>query len=200
MMNLYSKPEEQRGPKMNECRQVVDRIREAGRYDHQETDKLGNSKRVHNGDGDNTCTSPTPSNGDTSSSRGRFALLEQGPDSIPHETSTPLLGSAHFWEKNLADRTLVPSVTPKEQTAYLKRRGEAQKNQLRSDGRTGNLNSQRLFLSEALEEEMAQSDQRPTKLKRSGEVRKCKLRSNGRMNDFSSQRLLLSEALEEEMA
>jgi hypothetical protein len=74
MMNLCSNLEEQRDPKMNECRQVVDKIQEVGRCDRQEIGKLGSNRRVHNGDGDNTFISPIPSSGDTSSSRGRFVL------------------------------------------------------------------------------------------------------------------------------
>jgi hypothetical protein len=67
MMNLCSNLEEQKDPKMNEYRQVADRIQEAGCCDRQEIGKLGNNKRVHNGDGDDAFISPTPSSGGTSS-------------------------------------------------------------------------------------------------------------------------------------
>jgi hypothetical protein len=97
----------------------------------------------------------------------------QGPDLIPPETSASLPGSACSGEKNSADRTLALSVTPKEQTKYLKRRGEARKSQLHSNGKTSDLSSQRLLLSKAPEEEMAQPDQRPIEPKRGGEAHKC---------------------------
>ncbi len=56
---------------------------------------------------------------------------------------------------------------PDQRSIEPKRGGEVRKCQLRSDGRTGDFSSQRLFLSEALEEEMAQFDQRPIEISRS---------------------------------
>ncbi|CAN5974122.1 unnamed protein product [Sphagnum jensenii] len=162
MMNLCSDPEEQRNLKLNECLLVTDRIREAGCSDRQGSGKLGSSKRNPNGDGGGTSTSLMPSSWDTPSARDLVTLPVQGPGSIPSETSTPLPGSARPPEKSSADRSPAPSVTPKEQTKYLKRRGETRKGHLRSDGRTRGFNSQRLLSSTAPEEEEAQLDQRPT--------------------------------------
>jgi hypothetical protein len=48
MMNLCSDSGEQSESKMNECRLIADRIREAGRCDRQELGKLENSKRLSN--------------------------------------------------------------------------------------------------------------------------------------------------------
>ncbi len=152
-MNPCSNSEEQRDPKLNEYRQVADKVREAEHCDHQKIGKLRSSKPIHNDDGDDTFTSPTPGNGNNSSARGRFARSAQGPDSNPHETSASLPGSAHLWDKNLIDQAPVPSVTPKVQTKCLKGRGEVQKNHSHNDGRTGEPNSQRPLSSEVPEEE-----------------------------------------------
>ncbi|CAK9861991.1 unnamed protein product [Sphagnum jensenii] len=52
----------------------------------------------------------------------------------------PPSGGARLGEKNPADRTSAPSVTPEDQTKHSKRRGEARSNQTFSDGRTDNSN------------------------------------------------------------
>lgn len=161
-MNLCSNLEEQRNLKLNECLLVIDKIREAGRSDRQGSGKLGSSKRNPNGNGGGTSTSLMPSSWDTPSARDLFTLPMQGPSSIPFETSAPLPRSARPSEKSSADRSLAPSVTPKEQTKYLKRRGETRKDHLRSDGITRRFNSERLLSSTAPEEEEAQLDQRLT--------------------------------------
>jgi hypothetical protein len=153
MMNLCSNSEEQRDPKLNEYRQVADKVREAGRYDRQEIGKLGNSKPIHNDDGDDTFTSPIPGSGGNSSARGRFARSVQDPKSNFHETNASISGSAHLRDKNLIDQTPAPSVTPKVQTKGLKGRGEARKNQSRNDGRMGEPNSQRPLSSKGPEDE-----------------------------------------------
>jgi hypothetical protein len=113
MMNPCSNSKEQRDPKLNEYRQVVNRVREAGRCDRQEIGKLGSGKPTHNDDGNDTFTSPTLGSGGNSLARGLIRL---------------------------------------------KRTGEAQKRQLRNDGKTSNSSSQRLFLSEDPDEEMVQAD------------------------------------------
>jgi hypothetical protein len=128
MMNFCSNSEEQRDPKLNEYRQVVDRVREAGRCDRQEIGKLGNSKPIHNDDGDDTFTSPIPGSGNNSSTRGRFAQPMQDSESNFHETSASLPGRIHLRDKNLIDQAPAPSVTPKAQTKGSKGRGDAWKN------------------------------------------------------------------------
>ncbi len=158
MMNLCSDSREQSDSKMDECRQVADRIREAGRCDRQEIGKLGSSKRISN---DAPAYLISRSNG-TPPSRSHAALPEQDPDSVSPEASIPPTGGARSGDKNSADRTPAPSVTPEEQTKHSKRRGEVRSNQTRSDGRTDNSNSQRLLLSEAPEEGKAQHDRRLT--------------------------------------
>jgi len=152
-MNLCSNSEEQRDPKLNEYRQVADRVREVGHCDHQEIGKLRNSKPIHNDNGNDTFTSPIPGSGGNSSAKGRFARPVQDPKSNFHETNASLPGSAHPRDKNLIDQTLAPSVTPKAQTKGSKGRGEARKNQSRSDGRTGEPNFQRPLSSKVLEDE-----------------------------------------------
>ncbi|CAK9260811.1 unnamed protein product [Sphagnum jensenii] len=158
MMNLCSDPEEQRNLKLNECLLVTDRIREARRSDRQGSGKLGSGKRNPNGDGDNASTSLMPSSWDTPSARDLFTLPVQGPGSIPSKTNALLPGSARPSEKSSADRSPAPSITPKDQTKYLKRRGEMRKGHLRSDGRTRGFNSQWLLSSTTPEEEEAQPD------------------------------------------
>jgi len=158
MMNLCSDSREQSDSKMDECRQVADRIREAGRCDRQEIDKLGSSKRISN----DALAYPISRSDDTPSSRSRSALPEQDLDSTSLEASIPPSGGARSRDKNLVDRTPAPSVTPEEQTKHSKRRGEVRSNQTCSDGRTDNSNSQRLLLSEAPEEGKAQHDRRLT--------------------------------------
>jgi hypothetical protein len=69
MMNPCSNSEEQRDPKLNEYRQVVDRVQEVGRCNCQEINKLGSGKPTHNDNGDNTFTSKTLVNGGNSSAR-----------------------------------------------------------------------------------------------------------------------------------
>jgi len=156
MMNFCSNSEEQRDPKLNEYHQVADRVREAGRCDCQEIGKLGKSKPIHNGDGDNTFTSLIPGNDGNSLARGRFARPVQDPESNLPKTNASPPGSAHLRDKNSIDQAPALSVTPKAQMKGLKGRREARKNQSRSDGRTGEPNSQRPLPSEVPEEEQAQ--------------------------------------------
>jgi len=160
MMNLCSDSREQSDSKMEECCQVADKIREAGRCDRQEIGKLGSSKRISN----DAPAYPISRSDDTPSSRSRFALPEQDLDSISLEASIPPPRGAQFGDKNSVDRTPAPSVTPEEQeqTKHSKRRREVRSNQTRNDGRTDNSNSQRLFLSEAPKEGKAQHDRRLT--------------------------------------
>jgi len=75
MMNLCSNLEEQSDPKLNEYHQVVDRVREAKRYDCQEIGKLGCSKPTLSGDGNNSFTSSIPGSNGTPIARARFARL-----------------------------------------------------------------------------------------------------------------------------
>ncbi len=154
-MNLCSDSKGQRDPKLNEYRQVADRVRGAGCCDRQEIGKRGSNKPIHNGDGDDIFISPTLGNSGNPSTRGLFAWPMQDPDLNSHETSASLLENIHFWDKNSTDQAPTPSVIPKEQTKYLKGRKEARKNQLRRDGRTGEPFPQRLLSSEVLEEEQA---------------------------------------------
>ncbi|CAK9264584.1 unnamed protein product [Sphagnum jensenii] len=156
MMNFCSNSEEQRDPKLNEYRQVADRVREAGRCNCQEIGKLGNSKPIHNDDGDDTFTSLIPGNDDNSLARGQFARPMQDPESNLPETNASPPRSAHLWDKNSIDQAPALSVTPKAQMKGSKGRGEARKNQSHSDGRTGEPNSQRPLPLEAPEEEQAQ--------------------------------------------
>ncbi|CAK9255587.1 unnamed protein product [Sphagnum jensenii] len=134
MMNLCSNSEEQSDPKLNEYRQVADRVREAGRCDRQEIGKLGCSKPTLNGDGNDSFTSPIPSNDGTLTARARFARPAQDPDSNAHETSAPRSGSAHLQVKNSSDQAPASSITPKVQTKSSKGRGEARISQSRSVG------------------------------------------------------------------
>jgi hypothetical protein len=73
MMNLYSNSKKQSNPKLNEYRQVVDRVREAGPCDRQKIGKLDCSKPTHIGDGNDSLTSPIPSSDGASTARARFA-------------------------------------------------------------------------------------------------------------------------------
>jgi len=122
MMNLRSDPGEQSESKMNECRLVADRTREAGRCVRQELGKLENSKRLSN----EAPAHPISSCEGTPSSRNRPALPEQDPDQYALEESIRPPGGARPGEKNSADRTSTPSVAPEDQTKHPKRRGEAQ--------------------------------------------------------------------------
>ncbi len=137
MMNLCSVSREQSDSKMDECRQVADRIREASRCDRQEIGKLGSSKRISN----DALAYPISRSDNTPPSRSHAALPEQDPDSISFEASIPPPGGARSGDKNSADRTPAPSVTLEEQTKHSKRRGEVRSNQTRSDGRMDNSNS-----------------------------------------------------------
>ncbi|CAK9876822.1 unnamed protein product [Sphagnum jensenii] len=193
MMNLCSNSEERRDPKINEYLQVADRVREAGRCNHQET-----GKPVLKGDG-NAPTFLTPSDGGTSTSRGLLARPKQDPESNSHEKSASSLRSAHIRDESSADQAQATLVTPKEQMKHPRGRGEARKNQPRSNGRTGVTPPQRLLTSEAPEEEQAQDRKRPARLKGAGGARRSQKRGDGRTSDSSPQRLLLSEVLDEEM-
>jgi hypothetical protein len=97
MMNLCSDSREQSDSKMDECCQVADIIREASRCDRQEIGKLGSSKRISN----DTPAYPISRSDDTPSSRSRFALPEQDPDSISLEASIPPPGGSTIWGQEL---------------------------------------------------------------------------------------------------
>jgi hypothetical protein len=97
MMNLCSDSGEQSDSKMDECRQVAERIREVGRCDRQEIGKLGSSKRISN----DAPAYPISRSDDTPSSRSRSALPEQDPDSISLKASIPPWGSA-IWGQELS--------------------------------------------------------------------------------------------------
>jgi hypothetical protein len=203
MMNLCSNSEGQRDPKLNEYRQVANRVQGTGRRDRQKIGKRGSGKSTHNGhngDGDDIFISPTPGSGGNLSTKDLLAWPVQDPDLNSHETSASLPGNTHLWDKNSTDQAPTPSVTPKQQAKYSKGRGEARKNQSRNDGRTGELFSQRLLLSKVLEEEQAQCGKRLAKPKGTGEAPEGQPHSDGKTNDSNSQRLLLSEAPNEEMA
>jgi hypothetical protein len=73
MMNLCSNSEEQSDPKLIEYRQVVDKVREAGRCDRHEIGKLSGSKPTLSGDGNGYFTSPITSSDGKPSARARFA-------------------------------------------------------------------------------------------------------------------------------
>jgi hypothetical protein len=83
-MNLCSDSGEQSESKMNECRLVADRIREAGRCDRPELGKLENSKRLSN----EAPALPISSYEGTPSSRNRLARPEQDPDQHSLEEGT----------------------------------------------------------------------------------------------------------------
>jgi hypothetical protein len=148
MMNICSNLEEQSDPKLIEYRQVVDRVREAGRRDSQEIGKLEKSKPTLNGYGNGYFTSPTPSSNGKLSAKAHSARLEQDLDAIAPEVSASRSGG-----KNSIDQVPVLSVTPKRQTKNSKGKGEARKSQSRSDGRMGELNPQRSLSSSPPEEE-----------------------------------------------
>jgi hypothetical protein len=163
MMNICSNSEEHNDPKLIEYRQVANRVREAGRCDSQEIGKLGDSKSTLNDYGNGYFTSPIPSSDGKLSARAHFARSEQDLDAITLEASASRSGSAHLRNKNSIDQAPAPSVTPKRQTKNSKRKGEARKNQSRSDGRTGEPNPQRPLSSTLPEEEQAQLGQRLVK-------------------------------------
>ncbi|CAN5974025.1 unnamed protein product [Sphagnum jensenii] len=160
---------------------------EAGRCDRQEIGKLDYSKPTHNGDGNDSFTSPTLGSDETLTARARFARSAQDSDSNAHEINAPRSGSAHLRVKNSCDQAPAPSVTPKVQTKSSKGRGEAWKSQSRNVGRTNELSSQRSFASDLPEEEQAQLEQRLAKLKRTREARKGQPRNNGKTSDPGSQ-------------
>jgi hypothetical protein len=81
---------------MDECCQVADRIREAGRCDRQEIGKLGSSKRISN----DAPAYPISRSDGTPPSRSHAALPKQDPDSISFEASIPPRG-----ERNRGIRT-----------------------------------------------------------------------------------------------
>jgi hypothetical protein len=155
MMNIYSNSEEQSDPKLIEYRQVADKVREVGRCDSQEIGKLGGSKSTLNGYGNGYFTSPIPSSDGKLSAKVHFARPEQDPDAITLEASASRLGSAHLRDKNSIDQASALSVTPKRQMKNSKGKGEAQKNQSRSDGQTGESNPQRPLSSSLPKEEQA---------------------------------------------
>jgi len=149
MMNLCSNLERQRDPKLNEYRQVADRVRGAGRRDRQEIGKRESGKPIINGhnsdDDEDIFVSLTPGSGGIPSTKDLLARPVQDPDLKFHEMNASLPRGTHFWDKNSADQIPTHSVTLKEQTKFLKGKGEARKNQLRNDGRTNDPPSQCLL-------------------------------------------------------
>jgi len=204
MMDLYFNSKGQRNPKLSEYQQVAVRVRGAGRRDREELGKRESGKPIlngHNGNDDEiVLDSPTPGSGSIPSAKDLHARPVQGPDLKLHKTNASLPGSTHLWDKNSADQVPVHSVTPKVQTKVSKGRGEARKNQSRSDGRTSDPPSQRSLSSEVPEEEQAQRGKCRAKLKGTGEAPECQPLSDGKTSDSGSQRLLLLEAPDEEMA
>ncbi len=202
MMDFCFNSKGQRDPKLSEYQQVVVRIRGAERYDREELGKRESSKPIlngHNGD-EIVLDSPTPSSGGIPSAKDLHAWPVQDPNSKFHKTNASPPGSTHLWDKSSVSQVLAHSVTPKEQTKLSKGRGEARKNQSRSDGRTSEPLPQRSLSSEVPEEEQVQRGKRRAKSKGTGEAHECQLRSNGKTSNSDPQRLLLSEALDEEMA
>jgi len=118
MMKLCSNSEGQRDPKLNEYRQVVDRVRGAGHRDRQEIGKRGSGKPIHNGhngDGDEDFfVSLTPGSGGIPSTKDLLARPAQDPNLKFHETSASLPGGTHLWDKNSTDQVPAYSVTLKE--------------------------------------------------------------------------------------
>jgi hypothetical protein len=166
MMNIRSNSEERKDPKINEYLQVADRVREAGRCDRQES---GKPELKGNG---NAPAFLTPSDGGTSASRDLLARPKQDPEFNSHEKSAFSLRNAHIRDESSADQAQATSVTPKEQMKHPRERGEARKNQPRSDGRTNVTLPQRLLTSEAPEEEQAQDGKRPARSKGAGGARR----------------------------
>jgi hypothetical protein len=192
MMNICSNTEEQSDPKLIEYRQVVDRVREAGRRDSQEIGKLEKSNPTLNGYGNGYFTSPTPSSDGKLPAKARNARPEQDPDAIAHEVSASRSGGAHLRGKSSIDQAPAFLVTPKGKTKNSRGKGEARR-------QTSVLNPQRPFSSSPPEEEQAQLGQRLAKPKRDGEARKSQALGDGKTSDFGSQQLFLSEAPDEEM-
>jgi len=114
MMNLCSNSEGQRDTKLNEYRQVANKVRGVGRRDHQKISKCGSNKPIHNDDGDDIFISPTLGNGGNPSTRGFFAQPVQDPDLNSHETNAFLSWSTHLWDKNSTNQAPAPLVTLKE--------------------------------------------------------------------------------------
>ncbi len=203
-MDFCFNSEGQRDPKLREYQQVAIRVRGAGCRDREELGKRESGKPIlngHNGDDDEIVLDfPTPSSSGIPSAKDPHARPAQDPNSKFHKTNASLPGSTHLRDKNSAGQVLPHSVAPKEQTKPTKGRGEARKNQSRSDGRTSDPPSQRSLSSEVPEEEQAQRGKRRAKPEGTGEARECQPLINGKISDSGSQRLLLSEAPDEEMA
>jgi hypothetical protein len=174
MMDFCFNLEGQRDPKLSEYQQVAVRVRGAGRCDHEELGKRESGKPIlngHNGDDDEiVLDSPTPGSGGILSAKDLHARPVQDPDSKFYKMNASLPGSTHLWDKNSTDQVSAHSVDPKVQTKSSKGRGEARKNQSRSDGRTSDPPSQRSLSSEVPEEEQAQRGKRRAKPKGTGEA------------------------------
>jgi hypothetical protein len=172
MMDICFNSEGQRDPKLKEYQQVAARVRGAERRDREEPGKP--VLNGHNGDDDEiVLDSLTPSSDGIPSAKDLHARPVQDPDSKFQKTIASLPGSTHLWDKNSADQASVLSVAPKVQTKSSKGRGEARKNQSRSDGRMSNPPSQRSLSSEVPEEEQAQHGKRREKPKGTGEASDC---------------------------
>jgi hypothetical protein len=96
MMNHCSNSEGQRDPKLNEYRQVADRVWGAEHRDRKKISKRGSGKPIHNGDGNDTFIFPTPGSGGNPSTRGLFARPVQDPNLNSHKTSASLPRSTHL--------------------------------------------------------------------------------------------------------
>jgi hypothetical protein len=119
MMNICSNSREQSDPKLIEYRQVVDRVREAGRHNSQEIGKLEKSKPTLNGYGNGYFTSPTPSSDGKLPAKARIVRPEQDLDTIVPEVSTSGSGGAHLRGKNSIDQAPALSITPKGKTIVM---------------------------------------------------------------------------------
>ncbi len=166
MMDFCFNSEGQRDPKLSEYQQVAVRVRGAGCRDREELGKRESGKPIlngHNGDDDEiVLDSPTPSSDGIPSAKDLHVRSVQDPDSKFHKTNASPPGSTHLWDKSSAGQVPAHSVIPKEQTMLSKGRGEARKNQSRSNGKTSSSDPQRLLLSQAPDEEMAQADKSTT--------------------------------------
>jgi hypothetical protein len=166
MMDFCFNSEGQRDPKLSEYQQVAVRVRGAECRDREELGKRESGKPIlngHNGDDDEiVLDSPTPSSDGIPSAKDLHVRSVQDPDSKFHKTNASPPGSTHLWDKSSAGQVPAHLVIPKEQTMLSKGRGEARKNQSRSNGKTSSSDPQRLLLSQAPDEEMAQADKSTT--------------------------------------
>jgi hypothetical protein len=139
MMNICSNSEEQSDPKLIEYRQVADRVREAGRCDNLEIDKLEESKPTLNGYGNGHFTSPIPSRDEKTPARDHSARLGQDRNAFALETSTSHSGSDNPQGQSSIGQAPTISVASKKQTGSSKKNGEARKVQSHGNRQTSEL-------------------------------------------------------------